>query len=171
MELYTSRLTLRPATLDDAAFFLKILNEPSYHQNIGDRGVRTLEQAQNYLENRVLSYYQKMGFGVLIIKLKDRPQEAPIGFSSLREREGLPDIDLGYALLTEFRGKGYALEAAKRTLEHARDDLKFKRLVGYTNRDNAPSMRVLEKLGMKFEEMMRMPGEAVECKQFGMSFE
>jgi RimJ/RimL family protein N-acetyltransferase len=107
----TARLLLRRFTLDDAPFILELLNEPSWYQHIGDKGVRTIPDARKYLLDGPLAMYERVGFGLLLIEL--RGSRIPVGMCGLIKRESLPDVDIGFALLPVFWGNGYAFEAAR----------------------------------------------------------
>lgn len=146
--LHTQRLQLRPLTLADAPFLLGLLNEPSFIQNIGDRGVRTVAQAELYLSNGALASYAKNGFGLFLVQLSETGQA--IGICGLIRREGLDAPDIGYAYLPAFWNKGYALEAARAVLGHAAASLHIRRVVAIAAPDNHGSIRVLEKAGLRF---------------------
>lgn len=137
----TPRLHLRPFTLNDAAFILRLLNEPSFHEHIGDKGVRDLDGARAYLANGPLSSYAAHGHGLLAVELKDGG--APIGMCGLLKREHLEHPDLGYAFVPEAWGQGYALEAARAVM----NDAKLPRALALVSPGNAASIRLLEKLG------------------------
>jgi RimJ/RimL family protein N-acetyltransferase len=158
-ELVTPRLVLRRLELDDAPFLVRLLNEPSFLENIGDRGVRNVQDAHRYLRDGPLAMYAKYGFGLWHVSLK--ANGTAIGMCGLLKRETLPDPDLGYAYLPEHWGKGYALEAADATLRHGADKFGLRRVIAVVSQGNAGSIRVLEKIGMRFERMHSMdPGEA-----------
>lgn len=167
-KLETKRLTLRWLNFDDAKFILEILNEPSYLKNIGDRGVRNLEDAKQYLINKVFENYKKFGFGYFIVELKD--SKIPVGMAGLMKRDWLPDVDIGFAFLEKHFGKGYATESAKAVMDYARKDLGLKRLTGITLPDNIESQKVLQKLGLKFEKMVKFPEYDKEDKLFSIDF-
>jgi len=154
MILATPRLVLRCLTLDDAPFFLRLVNEPSFIENIADKGVRTLDDAREHLRTGPLASYARHGHGLWMVELKDTG--APIGICGLIKRDVLDDVDVGYALLPEFCGAGYAAEAAAAALAHARDVLGLSRVVAVVNPDNARSLRLLEKLGFRYERMVRL---------------
>lgn len=160
----TERLVLRWLTLADAEFMLRLLNEPSFLANIGDRGVRTLADAEAYLQNGPLASYEQHGFGLYLVLLK--AGGIPIGVSGLLRREYLEDADLGFAFVPEHWQRGYAVESAAAVVEHARASLGITRFLGITNPDNSGSIRVLEKLGLTFNRMLQMPGETAEVKLF-----
>ena len=147
--LTTPRLQLRRLTLDDAENILRQVNEPSWLQYIGDKGVRALDGARKYLTESPMTLYQSKGNGLYAVELREGG--GPIGMCGLIKRDTLPDADIGYAFLPEHFGKGYAMEAATETVEHARRDFGMKRLLGITSPDNVGSIRVLEKLDFVFE--------------------
>lgn len=160
----TERLIIRQIQLDDAPFFLELLNEPSFLNNIGDKGVRNLDDARQYLINGPIASYEKFGFGLYLVELKE--SLTPIGMCGLLKREGLDDPDIGYALLPKYWSKGYAVEAAVAVMNYGRDVLKLKRIVAITKPDNQSSIRVLNKLGLKYEKMVKLPGIEEECSLF-----
>jgi RimJ/RimL family protein N-acetyltransferase len=162
--LETERLTLREFTTDDAGFILELVNEPSFIQNIGDRGVRSIPDAIRYIETGPVTSYARNGFGLYLVKLKKSGES--IGMCGLIKRDGLEDVDIGYAFLPKFWAKGYALESALAVKEQARS-LGLKRLVAITDPANAGSMRVLEKIGLTFEKMVQLSADDIELKLFG----
>ena len=164
--LETNRLILRQLSTEDAAFILELVNEPSFIQNIGDRGVRTLEDERDYILRVAISSYEKNGFGLYLVELKDSGQS--IGMCGLIKRDGLEDVDIGYAFLPRFWLKGYAVEAAAAVKAYARDVLGLKRLVAITDPANQGSIRVLEKIGLKYEKMVRLSADDIELKLFAV---
>jgi RimJ/RimL family protein N-acetyltransferase len=162
--LETERLTLRKITRDDAAFMLDLLNQPSFIQFIGDRGVRSLDDARKIIDKRYLAAYEQLGFGIYLTLL--RGTSIPIGICGLVKRNGLDDVDIGYAFLPQYWSKGYASEAASAVLAYARNALGMKRILGITTPDNTSSIRVLEKIGLKFERIIRLPGEETDLTLF-----
>jgi ribosomal-protein-alanine N-acetyltransferase len=158
-ELVTPRLVLRRLELDDAAFVVRLLNEPSFLENIGDRGVRDEQDAHRYLREGPMAMYAKYGFGLWHASLKS--DGTAIGMCGLLQRNTLPDADIGYAYFPAHWGKGYALEAAEATLRHAAEKFGLRRVIAVVSQGNAGSIRVLEKIGMQFERLHSMePGEA-----------
>ncbi|HEX7956214.1 MAG TPA: GNAT family N-acetyltransferase [Pyrinomonadaceae bacterium] len=154
----TERLNLREADEGDAPFVLELLNDPDFVRHVADRGVRTLEGARRYIAERFVAGYRQNGFGMWLVVPKG--SGAPAGMCGLVRREGLDGVDIGYAFLPPFRGKGYASESAAAVLAYARDVLGLRRLLAITSPDNFVSGRVLEKLGMRFEGMHGLaPGE------------
>lgn len=162
----TARLRIDPLSpLADAAFILELLNQASFLRYIGDRGVRTLEQAQRYIEDGPVLSYRQHGFGLWRVALKDGGRA--IGLCGLLKRDSLPDVDLGFAFLPDWWSQGYAFEAAAAVMEHARRVLGLRRIVAITAVDNAASARLLQKLGFVFEQLLELrPGEA-PVKLFG----
>ncbi len=155
--LRTARLELRPLTPGDAPFLLRILNDPDFVRFVGDRGVRTVEQAGEYLRERMLEPFARDGYGQFLVRVAATGEAA--GTCGLLKRDALDDVDLGFAFLPAFRGRGYAREAAAAVLEHARDDLGIPRVVAITAPDNDRSARLLEQLGLRFERTVQLePG-------------
>ena len=164
--IHSDRLLLRPLELGDAGFIFELVNESSFIQNIGDRGVRTLADAEKYIENGPLASYAKNGFGLMAVTLKETGE--PIGMCGLIKRDTLDDVDIGYAFLPTFWSKGYAVEAARAVMGTAKA-LGLKRVVAIVDPVNVGSIRVLEKLGMTFERMIRLSAEDIELKLFVLS--
>lgn len=152
--LQTQRLVLRHLGAADAPFILRLLNEPSWLQNIGDRGVRTLADAQHYIETGPVEMYRRLGFGLNQVRL--RASDEPIGMCGLLRREALPDVNLGFAFLPEFWGNGYARESAAAVMSYAGSVLGLARIVAIVARHNEASRRVLEKLGFTFERLVQL---------------
>jgi RimJ/RimL family protein N-acetyltransferase len=160
----TDRLILRELTVEDAPFLLDLLNQPSFIQFIGDRGVRTLDDARQNIETRYMTNYRRQGFGVYLTALKEN--QTPVGICGLIKRDGLDDIDIGFAFLPQYWKKGYAFEAASAVLAYGKNKLGIQHIVGITIPDNHGSMRILEKLGLKFEKMVKLPNDPVELKLY-----
>ena len=157
-EFETPRLSLRRLGPDDAPFIVALLNEPSFLEHIGDRGVRNLDDAHAYLRNGPMSMYQRFGFGLWHVSR--RADGGAIGMCGLLKRDTLPDADIGYALFPAFWGQGYAYEAAAATLQHGARNYALRRVLAVVSQGNSGSIRVLEKLGMQFERLHTMdPGE------------
>src|SRR6266404_4548228 len=164
MVIETDRLRLRRLSLDDAEFVLRLLNEPSFIQNIGDRGVRSMDDARGYIVKGPITSYEKFGFGLWMVET--RSPIVPIGICGLLKRDALEDVDIGYALVPEFWSQGYALESAAAVVSYAGEKLGLKRVVAVTNSDNERSIRLLEKMGFKYERMVRLSEDAPEIKLF-----
>jgi RimJ/RimL family protein N-acetyltransferase len=162
--LETDRLVLRRLSAHDADFILQLLNEPSFLRFIGDRGVRTLDDARAYIAKGPVDSYTRHGFGLCLVSRKD--DGAPIGMCGLLKRDTLQDVDVGFAFLPQFWGNGYAFESAAAVLSYGRDVLGLGRIVAITSPDNDGSIRVLEKLGMQFEGMIQLADSEPEVKLF-----
>ena len=143
---------------------LALLNDPAWIRFIGDRGVRTLAAAAEYIERGPIAMYASHGFGLYLIQLKRGGE--PIGICGLVKRDFLEDVDLGFALLPEYRGRGYAPEAAGAVMRYAEAALGLTRLVAITSRENEISAGLLEKLGFRFERMVPFPGESEPLRLF-----
>jgi RimJ/RimL family protein N-acetyltransferase len=146
--LETTRLRLRELTLNDTDFIIALLNSPGWLQYIGDRNVKTKEQAVNYLENGPLKSYRQHGFGLWLVESK--ADEQAIGMCGILKRDTLEHPDLGFAFLSPYQGKGYGYEIAREILLYANNELRLFPISAITLTDNAKSIRLLEKLGLRF---------------------
>ena len=162
--LETDRLVLRHLTLNDAPFIVELLTEPSFLRFIGDRGVRSQQDARLYITNGPIASYRKHGFGLYLVFLKETGD--PIGICGLLKRDSLTDPDVGFAFLPAHWRRGYALESASAVLKYGRESLGLRRVVAITSPDNAASIGVLEKLGLRFEAVVRLEGDAIEVRLF-----
>jgi RimJ/RimL family protein N-acetyltransferase len=163
----TSRLVLRLVEETDAGFIMKLLNEPGWLQYIGDKGIRTIDDAKGYIMNGPRAMYEREGFGLYLTERKE--DHAPIGLCGLIKREGLEDVDIGFAFLSDHQSQGYAYEAARATLDLAKD-IGIKRVVAITTKDNESSSKLLEKLDMQLEGYVTLPNETEELKKYGLNF-
>lgn len=162
--LVTRRLGLRRLSADDAGFILRLLNEPSFIRHIGDRGVRTADDARAYILNGPVKSYERFGFGLWLVE--ERGSGAPVGICGLLKRDALEDVDLGYALLPEFWSKGYASEAASAVMSYAGGALGLRRVAAVTDPENRASIRLLEKLGFEYERTVSLSDGGPELKLF-----
>lgn len=162
--LETERLALRKLSVNDAEFILELLNEPSFLKNIGDKGVRNQAGAAQYILDGPMASYERFGFGLYRVELKD--SETPIGICGLLKRDALPDVDVGFAFLPKYWARGYAVESASAVMKHGRDVLGIGRIVAITAPDNQGSIKVLEKIGLKFEGLIRLSERESEVKLF-----
>jgi RimJ/RimL family protein N-acetyltransferase len=151
----TPRLRLRYLTLQDAAFILELLNESEFIRNIGDRGVRTLDDARAYIHSDTVTGYNNGGLGLFLVELKQ--DATPIGVCGLLKRDYLQDVDVGFALHENFRGQGYAFEAAEAVIQRGHQVLGLGRIVAITSPDNHASIKLLRRLGLEFERSLRAP--------------
>ena len=168
-ELKTERLILRELDVDDAGFMLALLNDADFLRNIGDRGVHSVEQAREYIIAGAIASYRQHGFGLWAVGLAHDP--ACIGICGLIRRPTLDDVDIGYAFLPEWRGQGYAQEASQACMELGRQRFGLRRIVAITSLDNPASARLLEKIGFRFERLIRVSGDAAELRLFGWNAE
>jgi ribosomal-protein-alanine N-acetyltransferase len=164
--LETERLLLRQLSTHDAEFILELLNEPSFIQNIGDRGVRTVADANSYILNGPVASYARNGFGLYLVVFKETNES--IGMCGLIKRTGLDDVDIGYAFLPKFWSRGYAVESALATKSYAKNVIGLKRIVAITDPANGASIRVLEKIGLSFERMIKLSEDDIELKLFAV---
>jgi RimJ/RimL family protein N-acetyltransferase len=160
----TDRLRLRRVELDDAAFLLDLLNQPSFLHFIGDKGVRTLDDARDYILTGPLASYERFGFGMYLTMLKE--EQIPIGICGLLRRDSLEDVDVGYAFLPRFWSRGYAFESASAVMAYARNVLGIDRIVAVVSPDNDASIHLLEKLGLRYKAMVRLFSDSPEIKLF-----
>ena len=158
MKIYeTDRLLLRPYELSDAAFVLECYNSPKFIQFIGDKHIRTIEDAEQYIRERFLPQFKTLGFGNYLILLKATGEK--IGSIGVFEREGLAVKDMGYSLLERFEGKGYAFEAATKIKELAFTEFGVSQLSAITTAENVRSQKLIEKLGLRYKKTIRLPND------------
>ena len=162
----TERLLIRKLNIDDADFMLDLLNQPSFHHFIGDRGVRTTEDARTYIRDRAISIYEKAGLGPFAVELKSNGDV--IGVSSLLKRDELDDVDVGFAFLPDYWKQGFATESGNAALEFAFSELGLDRIVAVTQSDNVGSIKTLENMGMVFEKMVRLEDEGPDLQLFSI---
>ena len=161
--LETERLTLRWLDIKDAPFILELVNDPAWIQFIGDKGVKNLEDAKNYILNGPVDMYNKMGFGLYLVERKE--DLTPLGMCGLIKRDSLEDVDIGFAFLEKFRSKGYGYESAAAVMEYGVQKLGMKRIVAITSINNTVSGKLLEKVGLRFEKIISDSEE--DLKLFG----
>ena len=147
---------MRRFALEDAAFVVEMVNDPDWIRHIGDRGVRTTEDAAAYIRDRIVTQYDKLGYGMYVVTL---PDGVPIGSCGLIRRDSLEDVDIGFAFLARYRGLGYATEAAAAVLDYGIRGIGLPRIVAIVSPENHRSIRILERIGMHFERMILLPGE------------
>ena len=162
--LETDRLVLRWLNTDDAPFILELLNDPSFIRFIGDKGVRSLDDAGNYILNGPVASYEKFGFGLYAVDLKEA--QTTVGICGVLKRDTLPHPDIGFAFLPAYWNKGYAYEASAAVLEHARKNLGIDRVLAITTPDNDASAKLLVKLGLRFDRLIKLSTDADEVKLF-----
>ena len=162
--LETERLSLRKLTIEDAQFILTLLNEPSFIRYIGDKQVRNVEDAEAYILNGPVASYERNGFGLYLVQLRE--SYTPVGMCGLLKREELPDPDIGFAFLPEFWRKGFAFETAAALLQDARARLKLQRILAITSLDNEASIKLLERIGFRFERVTQLAADREQVKLF-----
>ncbi|WP_420429970.1 GNAT family N-acetyltransferase [Kordiimonas sp.] len=165
--LETERLRLREATLDDAAFTLSIYNDSAFLEFIGDKKLRTLEDARRYITENFINSYRAHGVGMLVVELKDSNQ--PIGFCGLLKRPYFEEPDIGFAYLPDYTSKGYGYEAARATLNHAMGKLGHKHIQALVSPANVRSIGLVEKLGLHYDRDDVLPGQETATKIFAIT--
>ena len=155
--LDTERLELHPFTEADADFVLRLLNEPSFLRYIGDRGVHDLDSARRYIADGPVAGYARHGHGLL--RVVRRADGASLGMCGVLRRDSLPAPDLGFSFFPDYWSQGYAQESARAVMDHARQSLDIGRILAITTQDNEASMRLLGKLGFRFDRMVTMGAE------------
>jgi RimJ/RimL family protein N-acetyltransferase len=162
--LETERLILRRFTVDDAQFVLTLVNEPSFLRYIGDKKIRSVEDARQYILSGPVASYERHGFGLCHVELKET--HTPIGMCGLLKREQLPEPDIGFALLPAFWNKGFAFEASTAVLRDARERLGLKTILAITSLDNNASITLLERLGFTFQKVTKLAADHEQVKLF-----
>jgi ribosomal-protein-alanine N-acetyltransferase len=160
----TARLSLRWVRAGDAAFVVELLTDPDFLANIGDRGVHDLESARRYIEEGPGASYRRFGFGLYVVELKETA--AALGMCGLLRRDSHPDVEIGFALLPRARRQGYALEAARATMQFGTATLGLRRIVALTAPENTASIRILERLGLTFQRPVQFTPGGAESRLF-----
>ena len=166
----TDRLIISKFTLDDAPFFLELINTPNWIKYIGDRNIKTVALAQERIKSGHLKSYKTNGFGFYILKLKTENLK-PIGTCGLIKRETLEDIDMGFGFLPEYEGLGLGHESSKAILKLAKDQFNIKRLAAITLENNHKSINLLKKLGFVYEKMVKPFDEERELMLFAKNLD
>lgn len=161
----TKRLLLRELNPGDTAFIIELLNSEGWIRFIGNRNMHTDEDALKYILN-ITANYKKYGFGFYVVERKE--DAVSMGICGLVKREGLDDIDIGFAFLPEYTGQGYGYESAEAMLHHARSVLMIPRIVAITSKDNRTSQKLLEKIGLGFEKTIHIPGDEEELNLYAI---
>jgi RimJ/RimL family protein N-acetyltransferase len=167
-ELGTERLELRWLTPDDAPLMLAVWNDPAFLRYVGDRGIRTLEEARAAIEAGPLSLYSQYGYGPFRLRLRDGSQD--IGICGLFRRETLDEPDIGFAILPDYCRRGLGLESSVAVLDHARHALGLGAVTAIVSPDNEASIGLLEKLGLHYERAIRMPGDEHDVSLYRIDF-
>jgi ribosomal-protein-alanine N-acetyltransferase len=164
MKFETERLYISEITVKDAPFILELYNEADYLHFIGDKNLRTLGDAKKNIEEKFIPVYKEKEYGYYLVSLKS--DNTPIGTCGLMKRDGLDNVDLGFAFLKEFRGKGYAYEATKRVLDFGLEELKMSPIAAITTIENISSSNLLERMGFKHERNLFIPNDPEELRLF-----
>ena len=164
MILETDRLIIRKLTKEDASFFYDLVNDESWKRFIGDRNVNTIQDAEDYLTNKIMASYQKFGFGFYVVIEKETNNS--LGISGFIKRKELEHVVDGFAFLPVGRGKCYAFESANALMKYGKTTLNFTTVLAIVNKDNKRSHRLLEKLGLRFEKYVQLYDEEQEISLF-----
>ncbi len=168
LTLETERLNLKPTTVEDADFILRLMNTPKWLENIGDRNVKTIGDARNYIIAKMYPQLERLGFSnYTVIRKADGTK---MGTCGLYDREGLEGVDIGFAFLPEYEGQGYAYESAQKVLETGLEHFGITRVSAITLETNLPSRKLIEKLGLTFSKMFRLPDDPEELMLFELKF-
>lgn len=162
----TERLRLREFDSTDGELIFALLNSPGWLKYIGSRSISTIDDAVNYIDTKLRKSYRESGFGFYLVELKASGEKA--GMCGLVKRDGLDDVDIGFALLPEFENKGYAYESSQCVINYAVKKLNINKLAAITLPNNLPSIKLLEKLGMKFDKKINIPGDPEELLLYTM---
>jgi RimJ/RimL family protein N-acetyltransferase len=165
-KLETERLILTPMKMEDADLILKLYNAPNFIKFIGDRNIKTIQDAENYIKNKFLPQIERLGYGNYLITTK--VDQKKIGGVGIFEREGLEVQDIGFSFLPEFEGKGFGFEAASKLLETAFENFNLKNIAAITSKENIASQKLIEKLGLKYLKTVKLPNEEEELLYYQM---
>lgn len=162
----TDRLILKPTTSADAEFIFELVNTPKWFANIGDRNVKSVEAAKAYIKERMTPQLEKLGYGnyTLIRKIDN----TKIGTCGLYDREGLEGIDIGFALLPAYENLGYGYESVAKLLEVGIKEFQIKRISAITTKENIASQKLIEKLGLKYVNIIRIPNDEEELLLYSL---
>lgn len=160
----TERLLMVPTTITDAAFILELFNTPKWIKYIGDRKVRSIEDAENYIRRKMLPQLDKLGYSNYTVIRKE--DNIKIGSCGLYDREGLNGVDIGFAFLPEYEKKGYAFESVSKLKEIAVNEFMLVQLSAITIKENTGSQNLLLKLGLQFDKNIRLPDDDEELMLF-----
>lgn len=163
-KIQTERLILKRVSLADAEFIQKLYNGAKFIEFIGDKGIRTVEDAQNYIEKRFLPQIEKLGFGNYIIIRKE--DERKVGSVGIFERDGLDVHDIGFSFLPEFEAKGYGFEAASALIHVSFTEFGLQKISAITSNANISSQKLIEKLGLKYLKNIQLPNDDEELRYY-----
>jgi RimJ/RimL family protein N-acetyltransferase len=167
----TQRLKLRPVKPEDAEFYFHLMTSPKWLQFIGDRHLKSREDAAIYIEHKMLPAWDKNGFGSFTVIRREDDEK--IGTCGLFVREELKGVDLGFAFLSQYEGQGYAYEATSKIKEVAFEVFHLSALLAIALPDNTASLKLLKKLGFRQVGTTVLPGDSEELlmlKAYPQSF-
>ncbi|MFY0603126.1 MAG: GNAT family N-acetyltransferase [Flavobacteriaceae bacterium] len=164
MILETRRLLITELSVNDAPFIFQLMNDKDWKRFIGDRKIHTLQDAENYLTERLIPSYKNWGFG--FYKVVDKNTDESLGISGFVDRDDLEFVDIGFAFLPKGRNKGYALESTQALLFYGTEKLKFTTVLAIANNDNDNSHKLLKKLGFRFQKYIKLNVEEEEISLF-----
>lgn len=156
----TNRLLLRPTNIVDRSFIFELMNTPKWIKNIGDRNIQSVQDAENYIKEKMLPQLKELGYSNYTVIRKE--DQVKLGTCGLYNRKGIEGVDIGFAFLPQHEGKGYAFESANKLMELAFGEFNIKKVSGITIEENTASRKLLEKLGLKFSKTIRLPNDDVE---------
>ncbi|PKL82058.1 MAG: GNAT family N-acetyltransferase [Ignavibacteriae bacterium HGW-Ignavibacteriae-3] len=162
----TERLAISHLSLNDSEFIFRLTNDPDWLKYIGDRGIKNHDDAGKYISDKIISSYNNHGFGLYLVKEKN--SDSRIGICGLLKRDYLESVDIGFAFLPEFRGKGYAFESAAAVIEYGKDNFGLKKILAITQSNNNESIKLLNKLGLSFREKIKLPDEKEKLELFSI---
>jgi RimJ/RimL family protein N-acetyltransferase len=165
----TNRLIISKVTLKDAPFFVDLMNTPSWLKYIGDRNIKSVEDAKNHLKKGILKSYKESGYGFYKVTQKSEPEKL-IGIVGLVKRKELEHTDIGFAFLPNYEGKGYGYESSVAILDMAKNKFKLDKVLAITNPDNKSSIHLLEKLGLSFQKRIKPFADNEELLLFAKTF-
>jgi ribosomal-protein-alanine N-acetyltransferase len=168
-EIQTDRLTIRWFDLSDAPFILRLVNEPAWLEHIGDKGVDSVQVAENYLTTGPIAMYGRYGFGLNLVLLEENQE--PIGMCGLLKRDWLEDVDLGFAYLEEFWGQGLGKESVEAMMSYARKAFHLERVVAITSSKNTRSERLLSGVGFRFDREIRLSPDSDQLNLWSRELE
>ena len=164
--LETERLILTPMTIEDADLILELYNSPNFIKFIGNRNIKTLQDAENYIYSKFLPQIERLGYGNYLIRTK--PDQKKIGGVGIFQREGLEVQDIGFSFLPDFEGKGYGFEAASNLMENAFENFNLKKIAAITSKENIASQKLIKKLGLKYLKNVNLPDDEEELWYYEM---
>jgi len=153
----TKRLFIRPSCLEDAPFYLELYNTPKWIEYIGDRNIKTVKDSEEHIKAKILPQLETTGFSnYTVIRKSDKTF---LGTCGLYDREGIEGVDIGFAFLPEYERQGYAFESASILIQEAMPHFNLTKVSGITVEENIASQKLLEKLGLQFSKMIRIPND------------